>query len=125
MSKVQLATMFRTILLSAKVHTILLSAEKPASVLNYDYTLFVFTDKDTSMETARLLDNVELTVTEVPMDSLPTYVHERIGLVKMGAPDYIGQRFSSHGFFIVLSHQEFRELQDANDARSKGKERST
>lgn len=73
-------------------------------------------DEDGNVTKISVMSNVSYAVYDLPLDSVPEYLAERIALLKMcdvnreKQGEAIGRRFNKDIIYVYLSWDEFKEL---------------
>jgi hypothetical protein len=79
-------------------------------------TAMVMLDEDGNLERISAMSNISYAIFELPLDSVPEYLMERIALLKMcdinkeKQGEAIGRKFNNTIIYVYLSYDEFKEL---------------
>jgi hypothetical protein len=80
------------------------------------FTAMVMLDEDGNLERISAMSNISYAIFELPLDSVPEYLMERIALLKMcdinkeKQGEAIGRKFNNTIIYVYLSYDEFKEL---------------
>jgi hypothetical protein len=80
------------------------------------FTAMVMLDEDGNLERISAMSNISYAIFELPLDSVPEYLMERIALLKMcdinkeKQGEAIGRKFNNNIIYVYLSYDEFKEL---------------
>jgi hypothetical protein len=80
------------------------------------FTAMVMLDEDGNVERISAMSNISYAIFELPLDSVPEYLMERIALLKMcdinkeKQGEAIGRKFNNNILYVYLSYDEFKEL---------------
>jgi hypothetical protein len=80
------------------------------------FTAMVMLDEDGNVERISAMSNISYAIFELPLDSVPEYLAERIALLKMcdinkgKQGEAIGRKFNNSIIYVYLSYDEFKEL---------------
>lgn len=74
------------------------------------FVLLLRGDESGGIKAVELLDNRYSKVFDIPVTSLPRYIHERLALIKITEEQPIGTRLPSGLNMIFLSKDEFTQI---------------
>jgi hypothetical protein len=80
------------------------------------FTAMAMLDEDGDVTKISAMSNISYAIFELPLDSVPEYLMERIALLKMcdinkeKKGEAIGRRFNNDTIYVYLSYDEFKEL---------------
>ena len=80
------------------------------------FTAIATLDEDGNVEKISAMSNISYAIFDVPFDSVPEYLAERIALLKMcdinkeKQGEAIGRKFNNDTIYVYLSYDEFKEL---------------
>ena len=80
------------------------------------FTAMAMLDEDGDVTKISAMSNISYAIFELPLDSVPEYLAERIALLKMcdinrdKQGEAIGRRFNNTTIYVYLSWDEFKKL---------------